>query len=373
MVPHNKSHFKTKKNIINYLHSNKQNIQTSGEPLANDNNNSEIRDIVHTVLEKLRKPEENDNFSECTGHIDVSVRDIQNIMWHIKSIFLKEGALLKLGKNNRKNDKYCVFGDIHGQYWDMVSQLSSARKLCPDMKYLFLGDLVDRGDHSVEVILSLFCWKILYPNEVYLIRGNHESREVNSRYGFLNELVSIFGVEVGRDVFNLINNVFDCMPISATLYDRYFCVHGGLSTHLNKIDELDVQLPTGLGVPGELLNDVTWSDPNVSNPQSCMIRNNGRSLKYGEIAVNKFMRNNPGINTIIRAHQVVDEGVKTDFNNKVITVFSAPRYKRRMENRSAVLLCNATEIHAVQFTKEKEVVRLNQPTKLKTTNTIRIK
>jgi len=176
-----------------------------------------------------------------------------------------------LGSTN-DHEQWAIFGDLHGQYNEMISLLKKFQKdwigIQPSqsyMKYLFLGDYVDRGNHSLEVIMSLLIWKIRSPDQVYLLRGNHECISVNQRYGFKNECISVFGLVDGIKVWKSINQVFDYFPLAAIIQDEYFCVHGGLCEQLITVEQIEqIEIPYKIREGSDCLaNNILWSDPDL--------------------------------------------------------------------------------------------------------------
>ena len=229
-----------------------------------------------------------------------------------KKTFLSEKTLLSL------KAPYKLLGDIHGNFQNLL-QIFKNEGNPEKTKYLLLGDYVDRGPQSLETICLLFCLKILNKN-FYLIRGNHECSGTNRNYSFFKECTYFYNYKIWK----LFNEVFDCLPLAAIINKKIFCVHGGLSPSLKKIEEIKkIQRPVKIGVNG-LLTDLLWSDPVLDKKGWCNSKR-GISYEFGEDVVNKFMENNK-LQLIVRAHQFVKNGFFLGRNKKIVTLFSSVNY-----------------------------------------------
>ena len=192
---------------------------------------------------------------------NISASTITRLCNDTAAILANEANILYL------NAPLYVYGDIHGQFQDLIRFLEMTG-LPPKSNLLFLGDYVDRGKNSIEVITLLFAFKILYPQHVFLLRGNHECPEVNANYGFLDECKERFGADDGRRVFDVANKCMMQLPLAAVINQKIFCVHGGIPKNLQNLNQLkNINREQFEIVPGEgTVCDLLWADPNENNP-----------------------------------------------------------------------------------------------------------
>ncbi|VDN91998.1 unnamed protein product [Brugia pahangi] len=265
-------------------------------------------------------------------------------------LFSNEGALIDV------SIPVIVVGDIHGQYVDL-QRIFAAVGRPGRTRFLFLGDYVDRGPQSLECICSLVAWKIAYPKRIFLLRGNHEFASVNREYGFYDELAARFSVGNQLDnsmaslstalipgqamrLWKEFNDLFSIFPFSALIKNRILCMHGGLSPHLESLNDIrNIKMPVMEVFPDTLEQDLVWSDPklDIKGYEPNKLRN--VSVAFGEDIVYKTCKR-LNLDLIIRAHQVMENGYGFFAGRKLVTIFSAPLYAE-LNNRGAVIRINA--------------------------------
>lgn len=188
-------------------------------------------------------------------------------------------------------------GDIHGQYSDLL-RLFEYGGFPPSANYLFLGDYVDRGKQSLETICLLLAYKVKYPGNFFLLRGNHECASINRIYGFYDECKRRFNVRVWK----VFTDCFNCLPVAALIDDKILCMHGGLSPDLNHLDEIrGLPRPTMIPDTG-LLCDLLWSDP-AKDIKGWGMNDRGVSYTFGPDKVSEFLTKHD-LDLVCRAHQV---------------------------------------------------------------------
>ncbi|KAH0572566.1 Serine/threonine-protein phosphatase [Spironucleus salmonicida] len=255
---------------------------------------------------------------------------IQDLTEKAKNLFLAEPSMLSLPA------PITIVGDIHGQFYDLRELFRVASEL-PSCQFLFLGDFVDRGLHSIETFLYLVCLKIKYPTRIFMLRGNHESRQITQVYGFYDEILRKFG---SISVWKACIDVFDSLPLAAVIKNEIFCVHGGLSPTLTKISELN-DIPRGSEVPHDgIVSDLLWSDPFEGSEQMGFQQSQrGAGYFFGADVCEKFCKEN-NVAFVCRSHQLAMDGYKWQYGGRLCTVWSAPNYCYRAGNVASILEVN---------------------------------
>ncbi|WKY10612.1 hypothetical protein Q1695_002738 [Nippostrongylus brasiliensis] len=248
-----------------------------------------------------------------------------------------------------------IVGDIHGQYGDLLRIFEQCGWPF-QTRYLFLGDYVDRGRNSLEVLVLVLALQIRFPRQVFLLRGNHEIKSVNRTYGFYSDLRLRYSNDNECDeLLDAVAKVYSQLPLAALLCEKILCLHGGLSPKLQSIDDIR-RIKKGTIEPTGLTEDLLWSDPSPCCTGFKTNTDRGCSYVFGsDVVADRCAR--MGILMIVRGHQAVDEGFEISADRKVITLFSAPGYQDFYVNKGAVMVVSADRtVTFKQFTRQ-------QPTK----------
>lgn len=276
-----------------------------------------------------------------------------------QALFTKEENLMHL--------KYpiTVCGDVHGQFFDLVHLLGVGGDP-KDTQYLFLGDYVDRGNFSTECVFYLYALKITYPKTFFMLRGNHECRQLTAFFNFKDECC----YKYDEALYHKIMTSFDYLPLAAMVSKSFFCVHGGLSPDIVLLEDIQ-KLNRVCEIPREgPMCDLLWSDPYEEGGKDLDTEDSHGSQKatawfdynvtrqcsyvFGVEAVKQFLNDNK-ITSVIRAHEAQVEGYKMQMVNttsgipRVITIFSAPNYCDAYKNKAACLKFDNNVLNIKQF------------------------
>eukprot|EP00164_Ancoracysta_twista_P006672 GFYU01009329.1.p1 GENE.GFYU01009329.1~~GFYU01009329.1.p1 ORF type:complete len:491 (-),score=135.40 GFYU01009329.1:512-1984(-) len=251
------------------------------------------------------------------------------ILFTAKQILEKDNSLVYV--TFPESNKFTVCGDVHGQFYDLMNIFELNGLPSDENPYLFNGDFVDRGSWSVEVILTLLAFKVVYPTGLYMTRGNHESNNMNKMYGFEGEVKAKYE----EQMMGVFEWLFCLLPLAFVLEKKVFVCHGGLFSKdgvtLDDIEKIDRnRQPPDSGIMSELL----WSDPQPQQGRGPSKR--GVGVAFGPDVTKNFLQNN-NLELVVRSHECKEEGYEVEADGKLITIFSAPNYCDQMGNKGAFI------------------------------------
>jgi serine/threonine-protein phosphatase PP1 catalytic subunit len=250
--------------------------------------------------------------------------DISRILKAVKNILEEEDLLLDFSIEEKIAEVY-VIGDIHGNLKTLTKIIEFVKKNDPKL-VIFLGDIVDRGSKQLECLIFILALKILFPLKYYILRGNHETLEMNQYYGFFQDFVSRYN----ETNFNEILSIYDLLPLCALINRKILCLHGGIPQDFDILKNLrgkkckDFKEVFKSNAQG--IFQIMWNDPK-SELEGFSNSFRGLGIKsFGKDAFENFMKYN-NLKYLIRAHECFLEGYRWFFNNRLLSIFSSANYR----------------------------------------------
>jgi serine/threonine-protein phosphatase PP1 catalytic subunit len=270
--------------------------------------------------------------------VNLPLEDINTIINGMRDLFLNQPMLVETPV------PITICGDTHGQFYDLLKIF----EVCgwpPETRYIFLGDYVDRANQSIENMMLLLTLKATFPDDVHLLRGNHECASINRIYGFYDECKRRYHVRLWKTFADM----FNCMPICGLIDGKILCMHGGISPELYDLKVIhNVKRPQDVPEFG-LMCDLLWSDPEPEL-RGWAESERGVSYVFGYEVIEEFNRHH-NLDLIVRAHQVVEDGYEFHANRQLVTIFSAPNYCGEFDNAGGLMQIDADMVCSFKIIK----------------------
>ncbi|RLG92550.1 MAG: serine/threonine protein phosphatase [Candidatus Hecatellales archaeon] len=273
--------------------------------------------VVEEIVEKAKTVQP----SEFIGLIEnVCLRlDKEKEVKSLENYKVEEGLV-----DLKAKGKIVVVGDIHGDLESLIYILKNSNFLDAVRRgekpiILFLGDYGDRGFLSPEVYYIVFWLKANHPENVILLRGNHEgpSDLIAVPHDLPYHLKRKFGGNWEK-IYEKFLVFFDKLPHSAILKGKYLFLHGGIPSEAKNLQDLSYAAKHH---PAKrLLEEILWSDPE-EDIKGVYPSPRGAGKLFGEDVTKSFL-GKIGVKTLIRGHEPCYEGIKVNHNGAVLTVFS---------------------------------------------------
>ncbi|MFX0026629.1 MAG: metallophosphoesterase [Candidatus Hermodarchaeota archaeon] len=258
---------------------------------------------------------------------ELKYEELSNIFQNVKGYFEEENLLLEFRLDGKEEEIY-ILGDIHGNLQSLVKLIEIIEKKNPKL-VIFLGDIVDRGSYQLECLILVLALKIIEPSRYFLLRGNHETLEMNQYYGFFQDFISKFK---DQSKFNEILSIYDVLPICAVINAKILCLHGGIPEDIDILKKMKNKKPKDLDKTSiKLINpgiyQILWNDPKDVEILKFSNSFRGPGIKFfGQKAFDDFMEKN-NLQFLIRAHECFPEGYRWFFNKRLLSIFSSANYR----------------------------------------------
>ena len=276
--------------------------------------------------------------SDLFSVFDCTIDECSNIINKTTSIHNDQRAKGSLSNIGRTSGHYVNFsvpenlvvvGDIHGDFFTLkkiIERVDFTNFLKSESNLLiFLGDYIDRGEYSLEVLLAICILKNSYPNSVFMLRGNHESyiHFPFSSYDFYTRLADKFGKPIDSFYTCHILPFFESLSLICEINGFSILTHGGLPVTENPNFFMDYRFHLSNALKDKLLlEEILWNDPrDLPYDKEWLFSKRGIGKYFGIRVTNRWL-SNTGCKFLIRGHEPC-MGYKLTHENKILTIFSS--------------------------------------------------
>lgn len=260
-----------------------------------------------------------------------TINELTEVLNAAKPIFEKEGNILQLYA------PMIVVGSLHGSIFNLY-QIISRFGLPPTRSYLFLGNFIGDGEFSLETAVFLYALKIVYPRNIYILRGLNEIGSFTRRTPLFHEMEEL---DATKSMFNLIEETFSFLPLAANLFDSLLCVSGGLTPGIKSIKDINLipdQTSLAQFFAAEPTNSVT------------SFRKDRISYFYGLSQFDNFISSN-SISLLVSGNIMVPDGYRYSFGNRLISLFSCSNYNKRNNSCGVLAVFGAADYKTMKMPK----------------------
>jgi protein phosphatase len=250
--------------------------------------------------------------------------------------------------------KIVIIGDIHGDLKSFLKVLYDINfeefLVDPNNKVIFLGDYIDRGSNSIEVLYSICYLKQKYPNSIILMRGNHEApiEFPFSSHDLPHKIIEYYGESWGKLIYTKkILRFFRLLTITILIHDQLLLVHGGLPTeNIGSIIDVKRSIASAQEnhIHNKILEEILWNDPLRSpTKQDWDYSKRGIGKLFG-INISRKWLNISRTKVVVRGHEPC-QGFKIDHNGMVMTLFSCKQAYPNFE--AAYLMMSGKQLKSI--------------------------
>jgi len=246
------------------------------------------------------------------GKKDITAEDVKQLVGMMCDLYYSQPNVVEI-----PGRRIIFVGDLHG---DLISALAVRDYFLKSKAYsmVFLGDYGDRGPAQVETFNLVMALALEFPDRVVMLRGNHESEEVATRYGFYMDISRKYS----HSMFEHYLNVFKVLPLAGFSSNGIFCCHGGVPENVNSLSQILAIDRCFPDFPDDIAYQMVWNDPKDRDFDFRPSYRGQRMKYFGQVAFNRFAVD-LGIEIMLRGHEAFEDGFKSFFGGRLFSVFTA--------------------------------------------------